>query len=120
MESAVKIKQEKSSKGLFRLYSKGKSTLGYIRGEKITKPSEVQPGELLIVVNHQQQTENLVQVIANPNPLNISFIHCIPVYSVELKRKGLTVKNVKGADPQAISQLSFFEVWRANRSKAVA
>ena len=108
--------------GFNRLYEKGRSTLGYIRGHKVEYQGDVSPGDLLIGVDHKNQKEFMVEVIPNPNPLNISLIHYVPVFTKESKRNGLQIKNVKNADPACVlvAELGFFEFWKAERRELAA
>lgn len=107
--------------GVNRTYDRGRSTVGYIKGDKVHKQSDVKPGDLMIGVDHKNQREFMVEVIPNPNPLNISLIHYRPVYTIMLKRKGLQVRDVKNAEPAAVmtGELGLQEFWIA-RARAVA
>lgn len=114
--------EDKNRKGLKRIYAKGTSTVGFVKGKQIAHQSDVVPGQLLIGVDHKEQREFLVEVIANPNPLNVTLIHYTPVYSVILKRKGLTVKPVKNGSPGAVlvTELGHKELWAAEQYAKLA
>lgn len=113
---------KKNGLGMYRLYEHGRSTIGYIRGVPVLRQADVKPGDLLIGVDHKQQREFMVEVIPNPNPLNVSLIHYRLVYTVNLKRKGLQVREVKNAEPACVetSQLGFREFWHAELRQKVA
>ena len=51
-----------------RTYEKGRPTTGWRKGERITSPQRVKPGDVLIGVNHQFKAENLYLVIPLPHP----------------------------------------------------
>jgi hypothetical protein len=107
--------------GVNRMYDRGRSTVGYIKGDKVLVQSDVKPGDLMIGVDHKNQKEFMVEVIQNPNPLNISLIHFRPVYTTIGKRKGLQVKDVKNSEPSCVltAELGLHEFWIA-RQRQVA
>ena len=49
-----------------RIYEAGRSTEGFGRGEVVTKTSEVKPGDILVLVSHKFQAENLIVVVPRP------------------------------------------------------
>jgi len=53
---------------MIRTYAKGRPTTGWRKDERITSPQQVQPGDVLVGVNHQVKTENLYFVIPSPHP----------------------------------------------------
>ncbi len=58
-----------TDKGFGRIYEDGRSTRGWIRGKRITDPSELKPGTILISVNHAFRTESLVLITAQSDLL---------------------------------------------------
>ena len=122
MAFTKKDAEKKNALGMYRLYAKGLSTIGYIRGVPVLRQADVKPGDLLIGVDHKQQREFMVEVIPNPNPLNVSLIHYRLVYTVNLKRKGLQVREVKNAEPACVEtrQLGFREFCHAELRQKVA
>jgi len=59
-------------------------------------------------------------VIANPNPLNLTLIHCQPVFTKILKRSGLNVRPVKNAEPQGILVSGLHDLYKAELRQQVA
>lgn len=64
-----------------RTYEKGRPTNGWERGERITDPAQVKPGDVLIAVSNQFSAENLVRVIereapAIPTGFNYEYADC--------------------------------------------
>ena len=112
----------KNHLGFNRLYARGQSTLGFIRGVPVAKQSDAQPGDLLISVDHKRQVEYMVRVLQNPNPLNVTLIHFEVVQTKNLKRKGLVVREVKNLEPACVqvSQLGYREFWHAQQRKLAA
>ena len=51
-----------------RTYKMGRSTTGWRKGNRITRPEQVKPGDVLIGVSHQFKAENLYLVIPSPWP----------------------------------------------------
>ena len=51
-----------------RTYEKGRPTTGWRKGERITSAHQVNPGDVLIGVNHQFMAENRYLVIPSPHP----------------------------------------------------
>jgi len=51
-----------------RSYENGRPTTGWHKGERITSPKQVKPGDVLIGVSHQFKAENLYLVIPSPHP----------------------------------------------------
>ena len=54
--------EPETSKGEGRIYDKGRSTLGWKRGERITSASHLKAGLVVITLNHRFEAENLVVV----------------------------------------------------------
>lgn len=71
--------------GTNRKYERGRSTLGWVRGQRITHLDQLKPGDLLIAASHQFQAENLVRVVINPRP-NPSVVYCEYVTPDTLRR----------------------------------
>lgn len=53
-----------------RTYEQGRSTTGWRKGRRITKPMQVNPGDVLIGVSHQFRSENLFVAISPSNKLH--------------------------------------------------
>lgn len=51
-----------------RTYEKGRSTTGWRKGNRMTSPEQVKPGDVLIGVSNQFKAENLYVVIPSPYP----------------------------------------------------
>jgi hypothetical protein len=63
------MSRKKDNLGEARIYERGRSTSGWTRGEPITRPDQLKPGDLLIAVSHQFQAENLIRVVVSPIPI---------------------------------------------------
>ncbi len=109
----------KNHLGMYRLYANGRSTVGYIRGDKVENRSDVTAGDLLIGVDHKHQREYLVEVIPS---VNLSLLHYKLVYTKILKRAGLVVREVKNVEYQAVlvTELGIKEFWHAEQRLQVA
>lgn len=70
----------KRNQGAGRTYLDGRSTLGWCKGQKVTKYSTLKPGMLLIMVSHQFQADNLIK-ITPPPALRIDSDVCYYVYA---------------------------------------
>jgi len=86
------MKAKKADKGNNRLYEKGRSTKGFMRGEAITSMGQVQKNDVLFVVSHKQQTESLAEVIA----VRFNSFDYIFLTSHETVKKGLHLICKKG------------------------
>jgi hypothetical protein len=56
-----------------RKYIRGRATAGWERGERITSPAQLKPGDYVIEVSHQFKAENLARVVPLPegfSPVN--------------------------------------------------
>ncbi len=100
---------KKADKGSHRLYEKGRSTKGWIRGQQIENILQVSVGDVFVAVEHKQQSESLIQVIATQ----------LESFSYQYVSHALNVK--KGDDQpklKNISDLPFNECYRAISLKA--
>ena len=78
-------KSRKEDLGDNRIYERGRSTLGWTRGQPITRLNQLKPGDLLIAVSHQFRAENLIRVVASPTPIPDMF-YCEYVTPDTLRR----------------------------------
>ena len=103
-------------KGNNRRYEKGRSSKGFLRGERIEKLEQLKPGDILFNVCHKQSTESLVEVI-NVRATMFDFIF---VTAHETKKKGLHLKVKKGDEQlkaKSLTDLPFNECYRAITTK---
>jgi hypothetical protein len=103
---------KKTDKGNNRLYENGRSTKGFIRGERIQNLSQVKVGDILFSVNHKLQTESLIQVLT----VRWNMFDYIFLTAHETIKKGLHLKVKKGDEqPKAktLSDLPLNDCYRA-------
>ena len=76
---------QRKNLGPDRIFERGRSTLGWSRGERIYRLDQLKPGDILIAVSHQFRAENLLRVVASPSP-NPNVLYCEYVRPDTLRR----------------------------------
>jgi hypothetical protein len=82
----------KKDNGNNRLYEKGRSTKGYLRGERIESMTQLAKGDILFNVNHKLQTESLIEVL----DVRFNGFDFVFVTAHETVKKGLHLVVKKG------------------------
>jgi hypothetical protein len=98
-----------------RIYKKGRSTVGWTKGERITRLDQLKPGDLLISVSHQFQAENLVRVVVNPSPIP-SVFYCEYVTPDTLRRSDHEEMAIRDFELAGSDRKDFFRAVRTCRA----